>query len=121
MSSECKFKVIVCPLCSYRWPFTGKARKIQCPGCKKFFDKSEVLDESRIRDDIMKGNILDALGDAGINPDNNHEMFKDVIPLILRDDDLKFAFSKACSELRRSPERLMRSSVRSWLEENGYL
>ena len=122
-----------CPKCGYKWNFNGKANRVQCPQCKKFFrlnykparnpaNKTKPAKQTcQISDDIMQGNILDALEKADINPTNHHEMFKDAIPLILKDDELKFAFAQACQDRKRSPEVIVRKAVRVWLKENRYI
>jgi len=111
-----------CPRCRYNWNFRGRAKRVQCPKCGKFFKNPALLQESCvIRDEIMQGNILDALEKSDVNPSNNKELFKDVIPLILKDEKLKFAFANACLELRKSPEKMIRKAVKYFLEEHGYL
>lgn len=125
MQSE-EFKILTCPYCGYNFPFTGKANRVQCHNkdCKRWFKqryKKEDVATVDVKDDILKGNILDALEKADINPANHRELFRDAIPLILKKDDLKFAFAKAVQDRKRSPEEMMRKAVRYWLKEKGYL
>jgi len=109
-----------CPKCGYIWQFKGKANRVQCRKCKKFFTR-KYKKSADIQDDIMKGNILDALQKVDTDPSSHKELFKDAIPLILKDDDLKFAFSQACSELKKSPETIVRRAVKYWLKDKGFL
>ena len=125
------YKIITCPYCGYEFPFKGKSNRVRCRNneCKRWFKQkykrqqklhtaTKVADN--LKDDIMQGNILDALHKADINPTNHKEMFKDAIPLILKDDKLKFAFAKACQDRKRSPETIVRKAILFWLKEKGY-
>lgn len=126
-SSTCASYVeLKCPKCGYVWPFTGKCNNVQCPGCGKFFKRKykrrpNTEKPADIRDDIMKGNIMEALHKADMDPSNHKELFKDAIPLILRDDELKFAFSYACEELKKSPETIVRWAVKEWLKDKRFM
>jgi len=75
-----------CPKCKNIWNYNGKANRIQCIKCKKFFrleykkpakNKQNLPKIGRkaagfISDSIMRGNILDALEKADINPLNSN-------------------------------------------------
>lgn len=68
MNLECDFLKIECPNCSNVWISKSKAKRVQCSACGKFFknpnaDKSAKVLKSQqiIQDNIMQGNIMDAL------------------------------------------------------------
>lgn len=56
---------------------------------------------SNIEDDVMRGNILDAMNRENLDPNNHKELFKDTIPLILKESDIKFAFARACEKRKK--------------------
>ena len=120
---------LICPKCNHK--FNSEAKRPQCSQCRYNFPRVKNIQKhpqetskktsNLISDDIMQGNILDALNKADINPTNHRELFRDAIPLILKEDKLKFAFAEACQDRRRSPEIIIRNAVRFWLKEKGYL
>jgi len=117
-----------CKVCGHVWDYKGKAKRAQCGKCRWNGKVTYIKTTPNttpttpdIKDDIMQGNILDALDKADINPTNHRELFKDAIPLILKEDKLKFAFAEACQDRRRSPESVVRNAVRFWLKEKRYL
>lgn len=126
---DVEWKKITCPHCKKSYKFYGKSNRVECRYCGKWFQQKYQDDmvipnkpvNDDIKDDILQGNILDALEKADINPANHRELFRDAIPLILKKDDLKYAFAKACQDRKRSPEEMMRKAVRYWLKEKGYL
>jgi hypothetical protein len=59
---------------------------------------------SNIEDDVMRGNILDAMNRENLDPNNHKELFKDTIPLILKESDIKFAFARACEKRKKEVE-----------------
>jgi hypothetical protein len=73
-----------------------------------------------ISDDIMHGNILDALEKANINPFNsNGKLSKDFIPLLLKDDELKLAFSKYCELKKKQPLWVVKQAIIKFLTGEG--
>ena len=118
---------LVCPNCDNHWKFRGKAKRVQCPKCKRFFSRNlqkpaETCNiPAVIEDKIMRGNILEVLESENIDPMNNKELFKDTIPLLLKEPDIKFAFAKACEKRKKSPEKLLRSIVKKWLKQEKLL
>ncbi len=118
-----------CPKCGFKWDFEGTGglrKRVQCRKCKQFFNLKQPIpakkpdNTSQIHDDIMHGNIMDALDKADIDPMNHNELIKDAIPIILKEDKLKYAFAKACSEKKNSPEKMIRVILKNWLMENKY-
>jgi len=117
-----------CPKCGYGWDFKGRARRVQCLKCGKFFynpifmqKPANNAETCKIKDDIMHGNILDALNKANIDPINHNELSKDWIPILLEDNKLKFAFAEACEKLQKSPEKVLRMAIKDWLKQKEYL
>jgi len=131
MNLVSNYKEVKCPYCSYTWAFTGKSDRVECRRCKKWFrlryqrvpQELQQLgyDNSRTAfDDMMEGNITEAFDKANIDPMNRKELVKDIIPIILKTDKLKFAFAEACADLNISPEKLLRIIVKKYLLERGY-
>ena len=131
---------LICPKCDYSWNYKGNRYKTTCPKCKWHNRKTVWVytglptpskmtttptttptTSQNIQDNILNGNILDALDQVEIDPFNNQKMFKDFIPLLLGDDETRYAFARACDERRRSPRRMVKSIIKSWLKEKGFL
>jgi len=115
-----------CPKCGNK--VNPNAKRPQCGKCRYSFPRKNSAKSqptqpkvSQISDDIMQGSILNALEKADIDPTNHREMFKDAIPLIIKEDKLKFAFAQACQDRKRSPEVIVRKAIKFWLKENKYL
>jgi len=128
MNLECDFFKIECPNCSNVWISKAKAKRVQCSVCGKFFknpsaDKSAKVLKSQqiIQDNIMQGDILDAMDRANIDPMNNKKVIKDYIPLLLDDDKLEFALAKACTERKRGAKTIIKKALRMWLKDEGFL
>ena len=101
-------------------PKCSKCNSTQ-PRIKLEANASNVEANASISDDIMHGNIFTALNKADLDIMNDKQLQKDLIPIILQRDDIKYAFAKACEEKNRSPSILMRRAVRFWLKSEGYL
>ena len=81
-------------------------------------NKHITKNTSSISDDIMQGNIIDALNKAEINPfNNNGKISNDFIPLLLKNDELKFAFSKYCEQKKKQPLWVVRYAIIKLLKE----
>lgn len=119
-----------CPKCDYKWNFRGKAKRVQCPECKQFFYNpawnpanscTKPAQNLQIQDDIMRGNITEALDKANIDPfNNNGKISKDFIPLLLKNDKLKFAFAEYCNDKKKPPLWVVKKAVKDFLEKEGY-
>jgi protein-arginine kinase activator protein McsA len=73
---------LICPKCKHTWNYTGKKNRAKCSQCNYFINiskyKKEVAKGSSdiakgsgnvaIQDNILNGNILDALDQAEIDP-----------------------------------------------------
>lgn len=126
-----------CKVCGHKWNYKGNQYRAMCMNCRRKHNKITYIKTGlpskchqnainchqlpSIKDDIMQGSILSALNKADIDPTNHREMFKDAIPLILRDDKLKFAFAQACQDRKKSPEKVVRNAIEFWLKENEYI
>jgi len=127
-----------CPKCGHEWNYKGNHWRTKCVNCRKKgiitiiktgvprikgtvgTQKGTPSISPDIQDDIMHGNIMDALNKADVNPFNHKNFLKDAIPLILKEEKLKFAFAKACSEKKNSPEKMIRVILKDWLKEKKY-
>lgn len=136
MSLECyERKRIVCDRCGHSWFTQSENYRVLCSACgkhvrtgyptpweiKKGKKRPEVLDNKIIQDDIMRGNIFEAMNKADMEILNNKQLSRDIIPIVLQRDDIKFAFAKACEERKKSPVAMVRMMVGNWLKKEGYL
>ena len=121
-----------CPKCNHKWNYRGNLKRARCPNCRKKGIKNQYVKTglganngakmaqigANISDDIMRGNILDALDKADIDPlYSNGKLSKDFIPLLLRDDELKFAFAKYCDIKKKQPLWVVKYAVEKLLKE----
>jgi hypothetical protein len=73
-------------------------------------------------EELMQGSILEMLKKAKINPmKKDPRLVGEVISIIIGDDKMKYAFTKACADRNRSPKDIANKAIRFWLKENGYL
>ena len=131
---------LTCPKCKYEWEYKGNFWRTNCQACRKKgictiiktglptpWSKEAVRSSKRsnestasISDDIMHGNILDALEKANIDPfNNNGKLSKDFIPLLLKDDELKLAFSKYCEQKKKQPLWVVKKAITLFLKGEG--
>ena len=119
---------LTCPKCGHK--FNSEAKRPQCSKCKYNFprikfgietSKTSKTSNQTIQDNILNGNILDALDQTKIDPFNDQKMFKDFIPLLLGDNETRYAFARACDERRKSPRVMVKVIIKSWLKEKGFL
>ncbi len=130
-----------CPKCGHSWNYKGNNYRIDCSICRskgiltiiktglpyKPSSKPSTKPSTKpsckkstagISDDIMHGNIIEALEKADIDPlNNNGRISKDFIPLLLKDDKLKYAFSKYCYENKKQPLWVVKQAIIKFLEE----
>jgi len=126
-----------CPNCGFEWDYTGNNYRVGCRNCGKWFrtglptpwenknknctSSKKNCTSSKISDDIMRGNIIDALEKADVDPwNNNGVLSKDFIPLLLKEDKLKFAFSKYCMEKKKQPTYVVKKAIIYFLKEEKY-
>jgi hypothetical protein len=124
------YKTLTCKYCGHTYPFKGKANRVQCPKCHRFFQqeykKQKKLQKAEkvaddFKDDIMLGNISEAMDKAKIDPfDNNKTLSSDFIMLLLKDDKLKFAFSYYCLEKKKKPLDVIKKAVIDFLGNEDY-
>src|SRR4030043_1601092 len=127
---------LVCPKCGHKWNYKGNEYRTKCTKCrvngtitiiktglpsKRNGTKMEQRNNKNgttISDDIMHGNILEALEKADIDPlNNNGKLSKDFIPLLLKDDKLKFAFAKYCEMKKKQPLWVVKQAIIKLLKE----
>ena len=69
----------------------------------------------------MRGNIIEALEKADIDPfNNNGKISKDFIPLLLKDDKLKFSFSSYCMDKKKQPLWVVKKAIMEFLKKEKY-
>ena len=137
---------LICPKCNYSWNYKGNHWRATCPNCKEKTKKTiwvktgipftkrytpnsthstpnstHSTPNLQVQDNILNGNILDALDQTEIDPFNNQRMFKDFIPILLGDDETRYAFARACDEKRKSPRAMVKVIIKSWLKEKEFL
>lgn len=131
---------LVCPKCGHKWNYRGNNYRIDCGNCRKQgiitiiktglptpWEKSNsnpnnpTVKSNSISDSIMRGNILEALEKADIDPmNNNGKISKDFIPLLLKDEKLKFAFAKYCEAKKKQPLWVVKKAIINFLMEEKY-
>ena len=120
---------LTCPKCGNN-KINANVKRPQCGKCRYCFPRNKSANNQptsaskksaiSISDDIMHGNILDALEKANIDPfNNNGKLSKDFIPLLLKDDELKLAFSKYCEQKKKQPLWVVKKAIALFLKVEG--
>lgn len=124
-----------CSRCAHEWSYKGNSYRAECKNCRKLYGKGTWIktglkkaseasieaSEASIQDNILRGNILDAMKQMGKHPLDNAKLTGDYILHILDDDKLVLALNKACEEEKKKPAVLIKKAVKFWLEKEGYL
>ena len=70
----------------------------------------------KITDDMMRGSLVDILKQPDDKELQRH--CKDMIPLILKDDLIKYHFANECERSKKLPVVVMREAVEYYLKNN---
>jgi hypothetical protein len=88
---------------------------------KKKIESKEKKDASTIEEVFVTGDIFGTLEKMGIDPTASDKRVGEYISIMLEDDDLKYAFAKACERQKESPKTMVKKIIKSWLRNKGYL
>lgn len=66
-----------------------------------------------------KNLLIDSNGDNPLDDESNRP--GDLIVTLLDDEKLLLAFSIATEKKRQSPQKLLKTIVKKWLKENGFM
>ena len=126
---------LTCPKCGHKWNYKGNKYRAMCMNCRRKHNtvtwiktglppnatNSPPNATNSISDDIMRGNITEALNKADIDPFNSKgKLSKDFIPLLLKNDKLKFAFAEYCDDNKKQPLWVVKKAIMFFLEQDGY-
>ena len=116
-----------CPKCGNIWYSKAKGRT-KCSKCKKMIPKTMLATKvannatkAAIRDNIAKGNIIEAMNQAGIDPLSPNKFLGDAIVHILEDHNILLALGNASKKRKKPSKYIIRKAVEKWLKEEGFL
>lgn len=69
---------------------------------------------------FVAGDIFGALKKMKVDPAKSDKRIGEYISIMLDDDELKYAFAKACEKQKQSPKVMLKKIVTAWLKERGY-